>query len=201
MLDYPVLSVKTIGYILLLSTLFLIGSVLISRVNPNTKLSICTDKKGNSMVILSNKNTNILIHPTYLKETLECIGDSLSFYDRTVEYILGSMRNDVQNELTNRYSFQQSTQNTFSISSTFVTYQSKPFYHLKLQGEEGEYIIVLKSDTDVRYIQKYISNNKNTKVLLPTTYQQTWEKSSELQNMQTLFFHEGNNRFSVEELI
>ncbi len=101
MINIEIISRKLLFISLFISVLILLFLYLLSNIREKPLVIFCN--VGNKInILIQTKQLDILVNPVGEKETLECLGKNISFYDRTIEIVM-SNNNALVGTLKQRY--------------------------------------------------------------------------------------------------
>ncbi|MBP7966905.1 hypothetical protein KAZ66_01400 [Candidatus Woesebacteria bacterium] len=126
-MELEVVSKKTFIFCLFFSVA-VIGYHFISLlyVSPNYAY-ICNEKKYLDILIHAH-NTDSIVRPKNIKNTLMCAGRGMVFYDRTIEYIKGNAASSLVDALSKRYKIGIRIQDNQSKNSSYECLRGKKSY-------------------------------------------------------------------------
>jgi|GEM_PF-5346188 len=104
-MDLQIASKKLLFTIVLLSLMYIVGLYWYRKATDSDTVTLCSNGRHISAVFHFKIGGTVLIPSSNVKDTLDCLGRGMSFYDRTIEYVIQTSSSEGQmNALRSRYS-------------------------------------------------------------------------------------------------
>lgn len=164
LMDYQIASKKLIFTVVTFSILYIVISLIWKNILLQQSVTFCSSGSQLVAVFRIEKDTTVLFPSTSTKDTLDCLRRGMSFYDRTVEYVITSRPSDrLLAELNNRYTVLyvgKMTNDNFS--TVFTHYENK----LIIQTDPVQFIYLKAISNPFTFVEEIQSNNVHI-VLVP----------------------------------
>ena len=163
-MDHQIASRKLIFTIVLLSIFLLSLSGIATVISTNVHITICSDgSQATTLIRLLNKQY-ILMPSSSLKETLDCMGEAMSYYERTIDFVIASENNTVVKALKARYQI-KNVQPAFNLKVKNIAIKQEK-QHLVIQGNKT-YLLYNKQITNPFTFVDEVRQNNPKVVIMP----------------------------------